>query len=104
MTLTSTDTLNSAPTRRLALRARPDLSVERQRVQGRTVWVVKDPVSLRYFQLSDEEYTVLQMLDGHVSLDHLKAELERRYPPRTVTHAELQWLLQLFRTGATVRE
>ena len=91
-----TDTLHAVEKRKLAVRTRPDLFFQRQCVQGRTAWTVKDPVSLNYFHLSDEEHTVLRMLDGSVGLDDIKTELEQRYPPRVATHAELQWLLRLF--------
>ena len=83
-------------TRTVTVRMRPDLRVHRACFQGRTSWVVKDPLSQRYFQLTDEEYTVLRMLNGPVGLSDIKAELERRYPPRKTTHQELQSLLHLF--------
>ena len=88
--------MHAVEKRTLAVRARPDLLFQQQCVQGRTAWTVKDPISLNYFHLSDEEHTVLRMLDGTVSLTDIKAELEQRYPPRVATHAELQWLLRLF--------
>ena len=48
----------------IALRARADLVVSVQKQHRQTVYVLKDPLSLRYFRLEDFEYAILQMLDG----------------------------------------
>jgi hypothetical protein len=45
---------------------RPDLVLAAQGRLGTRSWVVKDPVRLRYFQLAEEEYTVLRLLDGRL--------------------------------------
>ena len=57
---------------------RADLSAQLLRFHGRRYWGVKDPVALRYYQLRDEEYSVLQMLDGRTSA---RAIRERLSPP-----------------------
>ena len=50
----STATASSAA-RPLPLRMRADLEVREQRHQGRTWWVVKEPIGLGYARLRDEE-------------------------------------------------
>ena len=47
---TLADSLVSSSARRLNIRVRPDLSARRQRYQGRSYWVVKDPVGLQYYR------------------------------------------------------
>jgi putative peptide zinc metalloprotease protein len=61
-------------------------------------WRIKDPISLRYFELSDEEYAVLAMLDGKASLAEIKEAIEKRFPPRLATFDQLQDLVHRFFT------
>jgi len=92
--------LVSASSRRLPLRRRGDLIISSQRYQGRTFWVVKDPVGLTYFRLREEEYFVLQSLDGNISLDSLKEEFEKKFAPRKITLFQLQaFIAQLHKGG-----
>ena len=58
----------AASSRRCELRIRPDLSALSRTRGGRIDWLIKDPISLRYYELSDEEYVVLKMLDGKAPL------------------------------------
>lgn len=87
--LTLHDSLLSSSARRLNLRRRPDLVARRHRYQGRSYWVVKDPVGLRYFRFQEEEYAILQMLDGTVSLDEVKRRFEAEFPPQKINVEEL---------------
>ncbi|MBX9792139.1 MAG: biotin/lipoyl-binding protein [Pirellulales bacterium] len=84
------DSLVSTTARRLRVRKRPDLLARRQRYQGRTYWVVKEPVGLNYFRLEEEVFAILEMLDGQMSLDEIRAEYERRFPPEKIGLDELQ--------------
>ena len=72
------DSLVSSSARKLPIRKRPDLSARKQQYQGRTYWVVKDPVGLNYYRFQEEEYAILQMLDGETSLDEIKDRFEEQ--------------------------
>ena len=61
---TLAESLVSSSARHLPLRKRPDLTARQHRYQGRLYWVVKDPVALQYFRFQEEEYAILNMLDG----------------------------------------
>ena len=87
---TLNDSLVSSSARRLALRKRPDLSAKQQRYHGQSYWIVKEPVGLRYFRFQEEEYAILQMIDGRLSLDEIKREFEARFPPQKITVEEVQ--------------
>jgi putative peptide zinc metalloprotease protein len=89
-------TTDAADQRSLPFRMRRDLQIGRQGFSGRDHWVVKDPVSLRYFHLLDEEYTVLRLLDGCRSLDAIKRSYDQRFAPRRLSLAGLQNLLGHF--------
>lgn len=97
---TLADSLVSSSARRLPIRRRPDLLARRQRYQGRSYWVVKDPVGLHYFRFQEEEYAILQMLDGETSLDQIKEQFEEEFPPQKITLEEIQQFLgMLHRSG-----
>lgn len=85
-----------ATTRPIRLRMRPDLVAEQQCHQGQTCWVLKDPVSLRYYRFQSEEYFLLSLLDGETSLDALRDTFERRFPPQRISVAELNSLIGAF--------
>jgi putative peptide zinc metalloprotease protein len=55
--------------------------------------VVKDPAALEYHQLRDEEYTILQMLDGHTSLEEIQQKYEVAFAPQRLSLGRLQALL-----------
>jgi putative peptide zinc metalloprotease protein len=101
--LTLADSLLSSSARKISIRKRPDLTARRQRYHGRVYWVVKEPVGLNYFRFQEEEYAILQMLDGDVSLDEIKDEFEEQFPPQKITLEELQQFLgMLHRSGLVV--
>jgi putative peptide zinc metalloprotease protein len=68
---------------------RPDLDAQEQTYEGGRFWVVKDPLTLRYFRFQEEEYAVLAWLDGQTSLAELQKKFERRFAPQTISTAEL---------------
>lgn len=82
-----------AADRPLPLRMRPDLVVRSQWFGRRRHWVLKDPLALNYFHLLDEEYAILQMLDGRTSLAQIKQRFEERFVPQRVNLPRLQHFL-----------
>jgi putative peptide zinc metalloprotease protein len=94
------EAFRSSTTRPIGLRKRGDLSVTRQLYQGQAWFVVKDPISLHYFRFRQEEYALLEMLDGDASLESLKADFEARFPPGRITVEELaRFVATLHRSG-----
>ncbi|OHB78884.1 MAG: hemolysin D [Planctomycetes bacterium RBG_16_64_10] len=85
------------------MRKRPDLIARRQRYQGRNYWVVKEPVGLKYFRFQDEEYAILQMLDGDISFDEIRQRFQQRFAPQKITLNDLQQFVgMLHRNGLVV--
>ncbi len=100
---TLADSLVSSSARGLPIRKRPDLSARRQTYLGCSYWVVKEPVGLNYFRFQDEEFAILNMLDGRVSLDEIKRRFEAEFPPQKITLEELQQFLgMLHRSGLVI--
>ncbi len=85
---TLADSLKSSSSRPLALRKRPDLSARQHRYQGRLYWVIKEPIGLKYYRFHEEEYAVLLMLDGTVSLDDIQSRFQERFAPQKLTLGE----------------
>lgn len=74
---------------RLFVRVRADLTVSRQTHQDRPYYVIKDPVSLRYFRVSQAEHMVFSLLDGRRSLAEVLALVRQRYPHLDLTPEDL---------------
>lgn len=86
--------------RPLAARVRPELVVQPIELAERRCWRVKDPVSHQYFELSDEEYAILRMLDGRTSLAEIRRRFERLFAPLQLTIGQLQaYLANLHHEG-----
>ena len=97
------DSLVSSSARRMTIRKRPDLSAKKQHYLGQTYWVVKEPVGLNYYRFQEEEYAILQKLDGTISLDELKDWFEAEFPPQKITLEELQQFVgMLHRSGLVI--
>ena len=100
---TLAESLVSSSSRPLTVRKRPDLTASRHRYQGTGYWVVKEPVGLQYFRFHDEEYYILGMLDGHVSLQQVKDGFEARFAPQKITFGDLQQFIgMLHRSGLVI--
>lgn len=94
------NSLVSSSSRPLRVRVRRDLVADEQVYQGRKYYVLKDPVSLKYYRFEEEEYALLQMLDGGASADEIKRQFERRFTPQKLTLAELhQFVGMLYRSA-----
>ncbi len=102
---TLADSLVSSALRPLPLRMRPDLAMRRQRYQGRPYWVVKEPVGLKYFRFQEEEFSILQMLDGNTSYQDIKDRFEKDFAPQRITLQDLQHFIgMLHRSGLVIAD
>ena len=73
------ESLVASSRRTVDLRLRPDLIIRQHTYQHKSSWVVKDPLSLRFFRFNDEEYAIASLLDGQHSLEDIKFEFERKF-------------------------
>jgi len=84
---------------------RPDLEIRKQRYHGEAYWVVKEPIGLNYFRFHEEEFAILQMLDGQSSLDSIKERFEADFAPQKLTFQDLQQFIgMLHRSGLVISE
>lgn len=99
------DALESSSSRVLRMRVRPDLEYQQQIYQTRQYWVVKDPLSLRYFRFEEEEFSLLQWINGEHSLEQIKQKFDFQFAPQKITHQELyQFLGMLFRSSLVISD
>lgn len=101
----STLPTGSSSERPVRMRLRADLKMHRQKYNGQTYWVVKDPVAMRYFRFKPIEFEIVRRLDGSTSLADLKEAIRIHSPDVEVTmHEILQLLGELHRKGLTVAD
>jgi putative peptide zinc metalloprotease protein len=85
---------------RFLLRFRPDLAIYSQPSGEQPFWVVKDPLALRYFRFTDQEYAILEMLDGHQSPEQICTQFEQKFAPQRMNPTRLLgFLANLHRNG-----
>ncbi|MDR3234163.1 MAG: hypothetical protein LBT46_10965 [Planctomycetaceae bacterium] len=100
---TNADALVSSSARKLPVKVRPDLSAERQYYLGRSYWVLKEPIGTKFYRLQDEEYAILKLFDGKHSLDDIKKQFEKEFPPQKITLEDLHHFIgQLHQSGLVV--
>lgn len=103
--MTANRPLSPSSQRRLPLRCRRDLEVNEQQFQGRRYWVLKDPLTLKYFRFEEEEYQLLQMFDGVATPTVIKQTFDARFSPQKITLPELfQFSGMLHRSGLLISD
>ena len=101
----SSNSLVSSSSRPLKVRMRPDLEFVRQTWQGRDYWIVKDPLSLKFYRFEDEEYALLRMLDGNNSADEIVEQFRLQFVPQKLTNRELfHFIGSLFRSSLLISD
>ncbi|HBE67347.1 MAG TPA: hemolysin D [Planctomycetaceae bacterium] len=85
------------------MRRRPDLESKKHRYHGRVYWVVKEPVGLNYYRFHEEEFAILNMLDGQISLQQIKDRFQAEFAPQRITLQDLQQFVgMLHRSGLVI--
>lgn len=87
------------------IRRRDDLEIYPQRLRSKRIWVVKDPVTLKYFQFRAEEFAVLSWLDGKASLQRIGELFEKQFAPKRMTIPRLRsFVASLHRNGLVIAD
>jgi putative peptide zinc metalloprotease protein len=80
--------------KQVRLRLRPDLEIAPHRYEGRVYYIVKDPVSMRYYRFKEQEHFLIQLMDGGTTLDNAQKEFEKRFRPERLTLEDLEGFAQ----------
>jgi putative peptide zinc metalloprotease protein len=81
------------------IRMRRDLVIAPQKYEGRTYYVVKDPVSLRYYRFKEQEHFLINLMDGTETLDDAQKAYEKRFRPERLTLEDLEGFAQQLLTA-----
>jgi putative peptide zinc metalloprotease protein len=100
-----TANLNNPAERRkqVRLRVRPDLQVFEQRYEGRVYHVVKDPVCLKYYRFSREEYFVFSLFDGRHTMEEVQERFEDEFKPMRLEPQDLEGFARQLVTAGLVQ-
>ena len=74
----------------IPIRMRPDLIVQKLQFGRRSYWNIKDPISLRFYQLREEEYFILRSLTGKSTFADVRRQFERIFAPLRLGAEQLQ--------------
>lgn len=88
--------------KQVRIRVRTDLSTSSTRYEGRTFYVIKDPVSLRYYRFKEQENFLLGLMDGTHTLDDAQKKFEERFRPERLTLEDLETFAQQLLTSGLV--
>ncbi|MBI3863966.1 MAG: hypothetical protein HY290_18945 [Planctomycetia bacterium] len=88
--ISESSSLKPSTRRPVPLHRRADLVVERIDYQLGSYFVIKDPLSLKYFRLGPEQYKVLELMDGTRSLEEVRDRLLEQFPYVRPSLGELQ--------------
>jgi putative peptide zinc metalloprotease protein len=100
-----TPTAETERRKQVRLLRRRDLAINEAKYEGRTYYIVKDPVSLRYYRFKEQEHFLLQLMDGKHTLDTAQKEFEKEFRPDRLTLEDLeQFGQQLLQAGLVQNE
>jgi len=103
--MNSAELLDNPAERRKAvrLRVRPDLQITEQRYEGKVFHVVKDPVCLRYYRFSRQEYHVFERFDGTHTMEDVRKDFESEFKPHRLEFADLESFARQLVTAGLVQ-
>jgi putative peptide zinc metalloprotease protein len=77
-------------------KVRTDLEITKQSHRGETCYIIKDPLALRYFRLSEVEFRVFTLLDGAHSIEDIQRIIHEEFADIELTNESIsQFLLML---------
>src|SRR5262249_45006268 len=62
-------------------------------------YVVKDPVSLRYYRFEEQEHFIIQKMNGTSTLDETQKAFEKQFRPKRLTLEDLESFAQQLLTA-----
>src|SRR5262245_19015235 len=96
----SAPTLDRERRKQVKVSLRNDLVISPHKYEGRTYWIVKDPISLRYYRFKEQEHFLLKQMDGATTLDEAQKKFEEEFRPERLTLEDLEgFAQQLIKVG-----
>ena len=99
----STATFDSPSDLKSGVRIRPDLIYAPRSEGDEETWVVKDPVTLRYFHFGPAEVFIMRLIDGRNSVGAIQKQYDDAFAPRRISQQEiLAFCHRLYQRGLLV--
>jgi len=83
---------------------RPDIIVSQQESEGQKFYVLKDPLTRKFFRVKEPEYLVIQNLDGKTSLEEIIQKLQTQFDLSATSETIEKFITQLESYGFLVSE
>lgn len=87
----------------MRVRARPNLRIAAQSCGAQTIYVIKDPITMRYFRLDEKQRFLLGLMDGAHTLAEMQTEYERKFRPDRLSFDELEHFVAELLEGGLVQ-
>ena len=78
-------------------KVRTDLEITKQVHRGETCYIIKDPLALRYFRLSDVEFRVFSLLDGAHSIEDIQKIIHEEFADVELTKDSISHFLLMLK-------
>ncbi|HVP36781.1 MAG TPA: efflux RND transporter periplasmic adaptor subunit [Terriglobales bacterium] len=78
---------------------RKDLIISQQEFEGKTYYVIKDPITRKFFRLKEPEYFITQNLDGEKSNQQIIEEFEKKFQIKLDSSTLEKFLTRLEKLG-----
>lgn len=78
---------------------RKDLIINQQEFEGKTYYVIKDPITRKFFRLKEPEYFITQNLDGEKSNQQIIDEFETKFQVKLESSTLENFLTRLEKLG-----
>lgn len=70
-------------------RLRPDLRTSQQTYEGKTYFVIKDPITLQYYRMERQEHFIASQLDGERTASDLRTMFDKQFPDEPTTEESI---------------
>ena len=87
-----------------ALKLRSGLIISRQGTDGNSAFIIKDPVTGRFFRFRQAEYSIAQQLDGSTPLHVVERRFEEQFGATLGSGEIVRFVERLDRLGLLERE
>ncbi len=78
-------------------KVRTDLEISKQVHRNETCYIIKDPLALRYFRLSDVEFRVFTLLDGNHSVEDIQKIIHEEFADVELTKDSISHFLLMLK-------
>jgi putative peptide zinc metalloprotease protein len=96
--MTAPSCQHKAPGKGMPIKVRQDIQVERQIYDGDPYYVVKDPITLKYFRMKEIEYFIFTLLDGARNVQDIQAEIEQHFSGLKVSEDQIKEFIMSVRS------